>query len=144
MKRAFDFLRDLKWRVYTRGPQMKDCWGPSRCETLVPAFDLCEGGKGSIDNASQDGREAYPFLGAFSNRRPSRELAWTYGHTWLQGRKACCFMDPGVCRTCTEPEAVLPDAASREDADAGGMEIGAIKTYGRPDALFAKMAGEER
>lgn len=142
MKRELDFPRDLVWRVYTDGPQMKHWWGPSKYDTVVHAFDFRDGGKWHVDNVSKDGKEVHTFRGEFSKIRPPNEFTWTFGYADMPpGTETYRFIDIGDGRTRIESVSVFPDAVSRDAIAAGGMEEGAIETYERLDALLTKIAG---
>lgn len=142
MRREFDYPRELVWRVYTDGQQMKHWWGPSKYDTVVHAFDFRNGGKWRVDNVSKDGKDVHPFKGEFSNIKPIDEFTWTFGYADLPaGPETHKFIDLGDGRTRLETISIFPDVATRDAIANGGMEEGARETYDRLDALLAKSTG---
>mgnify|MGYP003408495766 FL=1 len=142
MRREFDYPRELVWRVYTDGQQMKHWWGPSKYDTVVHEFDFRNGGKWRVDNVSKDGKDVHPFKGEFSNIKPIDEFTWTFGYADLPaGPETYKFIDLGDGRTRLETISIFPDVATRDAIANGGMEEGARETYDRLDALLAKSTG---
>jgi len=137
MRREFDFPRELVWRVYTDGQQMRHWWGPSKYNTVVHAFDFRNGGKWRIDNVSKDGKDVHSFHGEFSNIKPIDEFTWTFGYAdYPSGPETYRFIDLGNGRTRLEAVSTFPDVASRDAIAQGGMEAGAIETYDRLEDLL--------
>jgi uncharacterized protein YndB with AHSA1/START domain len=142
MRREFDYPRELVWRVYTDGQQMKHWWGPSKYDTVVHEFDFRNGGKWRVDNVSKDGKDVHPFKGEFSNIQPIDEFTWTFGYADMPaGSETYKFIDLGEGRTRLETISIFPDVATRDAIASGGMEEGARETYDRLDALLAKSTG---
>jgi uncharacterized protein YndB with AHSA1/START domain len=141
MRREFDFPRDLVWRVYTDGKQMRHWWGPSKYDTVVHEYDFRNGGVWRVDNVTKDDKETHAFRGEFSNIRAPHEFTWTFGYAdFPPGTETYRFVEIGNGRTRIEAESVFPDVASRDAIAEGGMEEGARETYERLDALLSKLS----